>query len=115
MGGLKPCRYLEENTCIYYDEALRDVETIRCYPGGWSCYEQDASGCIYEDERWMDVPTYLGWVEKEQKVRLPETLEVPNTSSVRGCPQCGYPLLYAEGQPLITCPKCKAQYEREEK
>jgi hypothetical protein len=45
------CRYFGHedgrNYCAYWDLPLRGDEDIRCYPGGWECYEEPG-GCIFE-------------------------------------------------------------------
>ena len=55
---LKVCRYLEPNNyCAYWDMELRGDEDIKCYPGGWECYEEPG-GAIYEGGWLTIVPVY---------------------------------------------------------
>lgn len=89
---IKPCRYLEGHIhadmkvcvfCAYHDEPLKDEETIKCYPGGWECYEEQGRGVIYEDGRWMSVGEYTDWLRKEGR-ELPDGIEswpIPNLPS----------------------------------
>lgn len=71
---LKPCRYLEGHIhadmtvcvyCAYHDMPLQDEETIRCYPGGWECYEEAGNGVIYEDGKWMSLFEYSIWLQNK--------------------------------------------------
>lgn len=49
-----PCRYLEDDGyCAYWDMQLRGNEDLRCYPGGWECYEEP--GGIAYMGRWVDL------------------------------------------------------------
>ena len=85
MNGIimpKPCRYLEgcihanmttSVNCIYWDMPLQDKETIRCYPGGWECYEEPAKGIIYENGRWMTCEEYSEFLEN--KPGIPDYIE----------------------------------------
>ena len=67
----KPCRYLEEGTCLYWDMELRGDEDIKCYPGGWDCYEApNGSGALYEG-RWMTEDEAIEYYQS----KLPEELE----------------------------------------
>lgn len=70
---IRPCRYLGPNDeCYYWDLHLRDDETIRCYPGGWECYEDDSWGCIFEG-KWVEAINFVG--ERAKMDTLPEGLE----------------------------------------
>lgn len=53
----QPCRYLKESGyCAFYDHQLRGDEDIRCYMGGWDCWEDPGSfGSVVYEGRWMDV------------------------------------------------------------
>ena len=51
----KQCRYLEEgNYCAFYDHQLLGDEDIRCYPGGWDCYEDPGPyGSFLYEGKWL--------------------------------------------------------------
>lgn len=87
---LQPCRYLEESGyCAFYDHALRGNEDIRCYPGGWDCYEEPG-GVAYMG-RWVDiyelfdivskspVSEYM-WPECEVETRKPYWVDLLTTT-----------------------------------
>jgi len=118
---MKPqqCRYLRDGYCLYHDDSLRGNEDIKCYPGGWDCYEAPNDGIIYENGKWMTMQEYADWVIEDRKKRLPEGFEytIPDIAQVeyssRPCPVCNQPLQYVEGQPRIVCP-CGAMFELSE-
>lgn len=64
---LQPCRYLEDNTyCAYYDHPLRGNEDIRCYPGGWDCWEPE--GGIFYEGRWLTCEPVYSWESGEKRL-----------------------------------------------
>jgi hypothetical protein len=75
---MNECRYLErgegEVYCVYWDMALRGDEDIRCYPGGWECYEEPG-GCIFEG-RWMTLTEYAEYLESKSEWEIPEGYEI---------------------------------------
>ena len=83
---LKHCRYLEGHIhadmtacvyCAYHDMPMTDDETIKCFPGGWECYEEAGSGVVYEGEKWMEIHEYLNFLDYMQQPEgpLPDGLE----------------------------------------
>lgn len=75
---MKQCRYLDDSIgglyCAYWDMALRGDEDIRCYPGGWECYEEPG-GCIFEG-RWMTLAEYAEHLETKSERDIPEGYEL---------------------------------------
>ena len=56
---------------------MTDDETIKCFPGGWECYEEAGNGVVYDDGKWMEVHEYLSSIDYTQNLGrpLPDGLE----------------------------------------
>lgn len=71
------CRYLGHedgrNYCAYWNLPLRGDEDIRCYAGGWECYEEPG-GCIFEG-RWMTLTDYAKHLQGKSVGKIPEGYE----------------------------------------
>ncbi len=76
--GMELCRYLGyedgRKYCAYWDLPLRGDEDIRCYPGGWDCYEEPG-GCIFEG-RWMTLTEYAEHLQGKSEREIPEDYEL---------------------------------------
>lgn len=74
---MQQCRYLELHEgrpyCVYWDLALCGDEDLRCFPGGWECYEQPG-GCLFEG-RWMGLTEYAELLEAKSERAIPEGYE----------------------------------------
>ena len=74
---MEPCRYLDHHDgrayCAYWDLPLCHNEDIRCYPGGWECYEEPG-GCIFEG-RWMTLAEYIEHLQDKSDCEIPEGYE----------------------------------------
>lgn len=115
--SLKPCRFLDGTHCAYQDDTLLNDEDIKCYEGGWDCFETPGDGIVYENRKWLTFQEYADWVIEDRTKRLPEGYEytIPDVANVqyseRMCPACQAQVLkYVEGQLTIVC-TCGAVFE----
>jgi len=73
----QPCRYLEPgSSCAYWDMQLLGDEDVRCYPGGWDCYEEPGPwGSVVFEGQWMtlyQVMDYYGSLSDVDPLALTE-------------------------------------------
>ena len=75
---VKVCRYLEPGGhCAYWDEQLIGDEDIKCYPGGWECYEESGphNSVVYEG-MWYGIADVIDYYKSQ--TTLPEVIKIPD-------------------------------------